>query len=69
MTDERLRRDAATWVLFVAIAIALIIVCTWAAMLLLQRPIPAELWGVVSTVVGGLSVASALKLVDRGAAP
>jgi uncharacterized protein YacL len=65
MTDDRLRRSAVTYVLFAAIACALGLVGTLCALLLMQRSVPSELYQLLSVLLTGMTVATALKYTER----
>jgi hypothetical protein len=65
MTDDRLRRDAVTWVLLATLVCALGLVGTLCALLLLQRSVPSELYQLLSVLLTGMTVATALKYTER----
>jgi hypothetical protein len=65
VTDDRLRRDAVTWVLLAALACGITLVGTLCALLLMQRVVPSELYQLISVFLGGMTVASALKYTER----
>jgi hypothetical protein len=65
VTDDRLRRDAVTWVLLAALACAVALVGTLCALLLMQRVVPSEMYQLTSVVLTGMTVASALKYTER----
>jgi hypothetical protein len=65
VTDDRLRRDAVTWVLLAAIVCTLALVGTLCALLLMQRVVPSEMYQLCTAVLTGFAVGTALKYTQR----
>jgi multisubunit Na+/H+ antiporter MnhF subunit len=65
MTEDRLRSRAILWALALALALAGLVMGVWTFLMILGRPIPSELWQLVTIVVNGVTIAGIFKLMEK----